>query len=263
MKKIGIVGGVAWRSTVEYYEGICTRCERLHRERGGRGPAPMPELVIESLDLATAVSYLGVAGDERSWRRFDAYHRQALQRIESAGADFAVVASNTPHDRLDAITIGVHLPVLGIFHETARACARLRARRALILGTPVTMASHRLVEVFRASGTEAVAPRDVASRSEIQEVIASLQAGRKRGAAGRIHGIVERTLGRPPAPGSVVCLCCTELPLAFPPPERDLTTFEVHAVRYINSTAAHIEATLERAMGVTRGDARRSERRGP
>jgi aspartate racemase len=87
MKKIGIVGGVAWLSTVDYYSEICRR-----------SVPSTPEMSLESLDLNKVVSYLGIDGDEESWQ-FDDYHRAALQRLEASGAEFAVMASNTPHHR--------------------------------------------------------------------------------------------------------------------------------------------------------------------
>jgi aspartate racemase len=99
MKKIGIVGGVAWLSTVDYYAEICRRSERWNVERGSPGVPSTPEMSIESLDLNKAVSYLGVDGDEESWSQFDDYHRAALRRLEASGVEFALMASNTPHDR--------------------------------------------------------------------------------------------------------------------------------------------------------------------
>ncbi|MGB7136548.1 MAG: hypothetical protein WBD46_14750, partial [Acidobacteriaceae bacterium] len=75
MKKIGIVGGIAWRSTAEYYAEICRRSDELHRARRLPGPPSIPEIAIESLDLARAIEWLGNEEDERSWVRFDAYHR--------------------------------------------------------------------------------------------------------------------------------------------------------------------------------------------
>ncbi|HEV7180730.1 MAG TPA: hypothetical protein VGN11_12730, partial [Candidatus Baltobacteraceae bacterium] len=60
MKKIGIVGGLAWPSTVEYYSELCRRAKRCDASGG-------LEINIESLDLAKSVSYFGVDGDEVSW----------------------------------------------------------------------------------------------------------------------------------------------------------------------------------------------------
>jgi aspartate/glutamate racemase len=57
MKKIGIVGGVAWLSTVEYYSEFCRRSEERWLRSGRPGPPATPEMSIESLDLNRAVSW--------------------------------------------------------------------------------------------------------------------------------------------------------------------------------------------------------------
>jgi len=75
---------------------------------------------IESLDLNRAFSYIGTIGDEESWEKFDAYHRDALRRLEASGADFAIIASNTPHHRFGAITSGIRMPVISIFEAVAK-----------------------------------------------------------------------------------------------------------------------------------------------
>jgi len=59
MKKIGIVGGVGWRSTLDYYKEICRLSEEWNRAASLGEVAPTPEMSIESLDLKIAVSYLG------------------------------------------------------------------------------------------------------------------------------------------------------------------------------------------------------------
>ncbi|HEX3685416.1 MAG TPA: hypothetical protein VHU83_22975 [Bryobacteraceae bacterium] len=95
MKKIGIVGGVAWPSTVDYYTAICQRSEQRHLVNHLQGAPSTPEMTIECLNLSKAVSYLGIDGDEESWSQFDDYHRAALRRLEASGAEFALMASNT------------------------------------------------------------------------------------------------------------------------------------------------------------------------
>jgi len=59
MTKIGIIGGTASISTAEYYSMICRLSESYHRRQGVTGVIPTPEMAIESLDLRTALSYLG------------------------------------------------------------------------------------------------------------------------------------------------------------------------------------------------------------
>jgi aspartate racemase len=87
MKKIGIVGGIAWLSTVDYYAALCRRGEELHLANNLPGAPSTPEICIESPDLNKAASYIGIDGNEASWSRFDEYHRVALQRLEASDAD--------------------------------------------------------------------------------------------------------------------------------------------------------------------------------
>src|SRR5690348_12496169 len=117
MKKTGIVGGVSWLSTVEYYSELCRRGEK---RRNSTGVPEVPEMVIESLDLGRAISYLGELEDDASWARFDDYHRAALQRLEASGAEIALIASNSAHHRFEAITEGAKIPVLSIIDVMAR-----------------------------------------------------------------------------------------------------------------------------------------------
>src|SRR5713101_3588503 len=154
MKKIGIVGGIAWLSTVDYYSELCRRSERWHLSKSLPGLPSTPEMSIESLDLNKAVSYLGTDDDEESWSRFDEYHRAALKRLEASGAEFALMASNSPHHRFAEIVRGVGIPVISIFEVVAKECARIEAKQVLLLGTALTMRSATLREVFAEHGVE-------------------------------------------------------------------------------------------------------------
>ncbi len=235
MKKIGIVGGVAWLSTVDYYSQICRRSERRY--------GSTPEMSIESLDLNKAVAYLGMDGDEESWAIFDEYHRAALRRLEASGAEFAVIASNTPHHRFASIVRGIGIPVINILEVTAQEIARLGASEVLLLGTELTMQSSEFREAFARHGVRAEGPRDEESRTNTEELIAELQLGRAAGAAERLGRIARISFESPFNTQPVVCLACTELPLAFPE-QKMLATFEYDGLTYINTTAMHIEAAL-------------------
>src|SRR5229473_3750060 len=178
MKKIGIVGGVAWLSTVDYYTEICRRSERWHVARGAPGVPSTPEMSIESLDHNKAVSYLGIDGDEESWSLFDDYHRGALQRLEASGVDFALMASNTPHDRYASIVRGIGILVINIFEVVAKESARIGASEVLIPGTTQTMRSVRFRDEFAKYGIEATGPGDETARTVTGELIAELQLGK-------------------------------------------------------------------------------------
>jgi aspartate racemase len=244
MMKIGIVGGVAWQSTVLYYSELCRRGEQRHLARDPRGEPSTPEMIIESLNHAKAVSYIGSDGDEASWTRFDDYHRTALERLAASGAECALIASVSPHHRFEAIVRGIRIPVISIVDAVASASARIGARQVLLLGTAITMRSPRFREEFAKHGLAAAGPRDEAVRAMTVELITDLQLGKRAGAAERLLRIVglsiEPGLEDPP----VVCLACTELPLAFET-EKALATFEHGGLSFINSSVVHIEAALD------------------
>jgi len=249
MKKIGIVGGLAWRSTIDYYSEICRLSERRHSAQGRSGQPPTPEMSIESLDLKKAISYLGVDGDEESWSRFDGYHRQALQRLEASGAELALIASNTPHHRLAAIARGIGIPMISIFDVAAKECARLQASRVLILGTLLTMRSSKLREAFAEYGCEAAGPSDQEARAAIIELIEGLQRGALEadGAAERITRLARTSFDRQFSARPIVCLACTELLFPFPE-QKTFAVFEIDGVTYVNTLAAHANAAFDFAV---------------
>jgi aspartate racemase len=247
MRKIGIVGGVAWLSTVDYYSGICRLSERWHIARDPQAVPATPEMSIESLDLNKAVSYLGTDDDEQSWRQFDEYHRAALQRLETGGSDFALMASNTPHHRFATIVRGIGIPVISIIDAVAKESARIGAAEVLILGTALTMRSPKFREGFAKYGIEAAGPHNKAARAATIDLITDLQHGKLEGAAERLRKIARTAFERQFGAQPVVCLACTELALAFQE-QKTLATFEYDGVLYLSTTAVHINAAFDFAV---------------
>ncbi|MES2939682.1 MAG: aspartate/glutamate racemase family protein [Pseudomonadota bacterium] len=242
-RKLGILGGVGWTSTAVYYAQLCRRSERAQQGRDTGSVSSTLEMAIESLDLARAVSLLGTDGDEASWAAFDAYHTDALLRLERSGARVAVMASNTPYHRLAAIVRGVGIPVLDLFALLAARCAAAGVRRALVLGTPTTMGSHVLHGAFAAAGVRSEVPDDARDRAELAALIDGLQKGGVPDAADRIDRLVAGCLGADAASGMVV-LACTELPLAFGAAGAQ-AAFTHGGVRYLDSALVHVEAALD------------------
>jgi aspartate racemase len=252
MKKIGIVGGIGWRSTVEYYAEICRRCEEAHAARGGTGTPPTPEMAIESLILEKAFALLGRDEDEGSWAAFDEYHRAALKRLEASGAEVALLAANTPHHRLQSIVRGVGIPVVSILDAAAREASRMGARigtrKALILGTALIMQSAMMRKAFTKQGLDATGPAHEAERAATLQLIAELQGGQTEGMAERVRSLARTAFAGQFRGSPMVVLACTELPLAFPE-MRSRASFEAGGVVYINTTAAHVDALMEAAAG--------------
>lgn len=243
MKKLGIVGGVAWPSTIDYYRAICRLSTRQHQASGLGGPPATPEMAIESLNINESFGLRGGAvTDDASWSRYDAYFRAALQRLQASGAELAIIASNTPHNRFAAITKGISMPVLGIFEAVAAECARLGVSDMLILGTAPTMDAPNFADVLARFGVKGFAPTSAEERAKVVALIAELQALRGDDAASRLRSIVDASFA-PHGRVRTVCLACTELPLAFPGIETE-SSLVIDDVQYINTTLIHAQAAF-------------------
>jgi aspartate racemase len=246
--KIGIVGGVTWSSTVAYYSGICRLAEQARFSAESDGVRSFPEFAIESLNHNRAVATLGKDPDEHSWTAFDAYHSAALRRLERSGAEFALIASNTPHHRFSAISKGIGIPVLNLFDELAAAAEAARAKDVLILGTAVTMMSAPLKAAFEKRGIRARGPGVCSVRERAIKLIGDIHAGNEDGALGRLEEIVCVELDARPARELTVCLGCTELPLLFGNSEGS-ASFEHKGVTFLDSLQVHIMAAYQIAVG--------------
>ncbi|NOD65348.1 MULTISPECIES: aspartate/glutamate racemase family protein [unclassified Ruegeria] len=245
MKKIGILGGVGWASTVDYYRAIAEGAGRHFAQLGHGSPLPVPPITIESVTQAKTRALRGVAGDEASWAEFDNVFRDALLTLERAGCDFGIIASNTPHARLHAIRQGVSMPILSIFDATADATASTGASKALVLGTSVTMQATNYADRLAAEGITA---NDRLPEPEIAEMQAMIDSDFYGGASDTARTRLLAFCNKHAAKGTAILLACTELPLAFPA-HLDDPVFEAEGHVFVNPSAAHVSAALKEALG--------------
>jgi aspartate racemase len=248
MKKIGILGGLAWPATVEYYRVICRLSQDYHAPFSLPGPSPMPEMCIESVNINYSYNRRGIFGDDDSWKEYDAYFRSALLRLEKNGVDFAIIAGNTPHTRFDSITRGLTIPVLSIYETVADVCRDMKIKELLILGTEPTMNSGAFSKYFQARGITAFAPPDKEAQSKVVAMISELLTGTCENGSVRLGRIVTAIHDRHDLGDTTVCLACTEHPLAFPG-KKNLETFEDTGIVYLNTTMIHAAAAFKYAVG--------------
>ncbi len=248
MKKIGIVGGVAWPSTADYYRLICSQANAHFKNLGIEPPYPTPPITIESLVMHETRKLRGKPGEgEAGWAGFDTAFRNAFKRLEQAGCDFGLIASNTPHARLHAIRDGLELPIISILEETARVTKSMGVQRALVLGTSVTMRGDGYPDVLRKHGVEPCPKLTDDLIDEMQRVIdTEFYAGASN--AGRDHLLNVCREHVTDRDTTAILLACTELPLAFPN-NGDDTHFESDGFRFVNTTAAHALAALNESLG--------------
>jgi len=246
MKKIGIVGGVGWPSTMDYYRLICSGANARFRAQGHPPPLPTPPIAIESVNQAWTRGLRGTEGDEASWAGFDAAFRDAFLRLEAAGCDFGLIASNTPHARLHAIRQGVTMPIVDLLEEASRTAAATGAQKALVLGTSVTMRGTIYPRLLADLGLE---PNPRLPEPEIEAmqhlIDHEFYSGATPTGAADLIATCRRLVANPS--DTVVLLACTELPLAFPA-HADDPVFEAEGFRFVNTSAAHAAAALEMAL---------------
>ena len=119
---------------------------------------------------------------------------------------------------------------------------------ALVLGTPVTMRSSVYPEVLSKHGVSTLAQIEDKEIEELGRLIdVDLYQGEIKNARRRILEISKKYVANNTS--DVVCLACTELPLAFPE-HTDVTCFEVEGVGFVNTIAAHVNAAVSESLGV-------------
>jgi aspartate racemase len=161
MKTIGLIGGMSWESTIPYYREInATIKARL----GGLHSA---KLILYSVDFHE-IERLQHAGD---WDAAGTLLAHAANALETAGADFLVLATNTMHKVAPAIEAAVKIPLLHIADATADEIERAGYTTVGLLGTRFTMEQAFYKDRLSESHGLAVLTSDAADRDIVHRVI--------------------------------------------------------------------------------------------
>jgi aspartate racemase len=227
-KRIGILGGMSPESTAEYYLYIT----RNYTDRVG--DYSYPEIVIYSVSFQAYVDW----PEKERWDLVATGLTQAARRLEDAGADFIVVATNTMHLVLDQVQAGVAIPILSLVEVVADAVEKRGMSTVGLLGTRFTMEKPLFGPVLARRGITVLTP-GAAQRRYVNDVIyRELVAGRFRDESRQgFVSIVHELAGRG-AQG--VILGCTEIPLLMSEADAGLPLF--------NTTVIHAEAALAHAL---------------
>ncbi|MDN7604012.1 aspartate/glutamate racemase family protein [Burkholderia gladioli] len=226
MKTIGLIGGMSWESSAEYYRMINRASKARH---GGHHNA---KSVMVTVDFAE-IEALQRAQD---WDALGARMADAARQLQAAGADVVVLTTNTMHRVADAIERAVTLPFLHIADPTGAALRAAGVERVALLGTRYTMElpfyAARLAERF---GIEALTPdaedRDTVHRVIYEELCHGLIEPASRAAYAAI-------IGRLAARGAqAVILGCTEITLLIGERDSPLPVFD--------TTALHAQAAVD------------------
>ncbi|TXC98593.1 aspartate/glutamate racemase family protein [Streptomyces sp. ISID311] len=228
MKTIGLLGGMSWESTAEYYRLL----NELTRER--LGGLHSSRCVLYSVDFAE-IERLQTEG---RWEQAAEVLAAAARALEAAGADILLLCTNTMHKVAGQVAAAVTVPLLHLADTTADAVRDSGLRRIGLLGTAFTMEQDFYRNRLESHGLEVRVP-DAAGRSIVHRTIyEELCQGIVREESRQSLMAIIRDLVTAGAEGIV--LGCTEIELLIKPEHSPVPVFP--------TTRLHAEAAVARAL---------------
>lgn len=229
MKTLGLIGGMSWESSSEYYRLI----NQGVRER--RGPTTSASCLLWSFNFAE-IEDLQHKGD---WTGLTDRMIEAAQKLEAAGAKFLVICTNTMHRTATAVEDSVSIPLLHIADPTAEQIKAAGFRSVGLLGTAFTM-EHDFYKgrLTDRHGLNVIIP-DAADRAAVHRVIyEELVTGQFLASSREIYrAIIQRMVEKG---AEAIILGCTEIMLLIGPEDSPVPVFD--------TTALHALAAIELAL---------------
>lgn len=229
MRTIGLIGGMSWESSAEYYRLIN---EDVKARLGGLHSA---DCLMFSFDFAE-IEALQMAGD---WDTATRRMIEAAQRLERGGAACVVICTNTMHKMAGAVADAVSIPLIHIADPTAAAIKAQGMNRIGLLGTAFTMEQAFYAGRLREAHGLAVLTPDAPDRATVHRIIyEELVLGTIRDESRAAYVAIIEKLAAAGAEG--VILGCTEIGLLIKPEDSPLPVFD--------TTVLHARAAVDFAL---------------
>lgn len=219
MKKIGLLGGMSWESTVTYYQLIN---QGIKREMGGLHSA---EIVMRSVDFQP-IETCQMAGD---WDKTASILSAAACDIEKAGADVLLICTNTMHKVADQILESVNIPLLHIADATADHLKKQGIGRVGLLGTAFTMEQAFYKDrLINKHGINVLVPNEEDRKLVHNIIYQELCLGTITESSKQEYLRIVQELAKEGAEG--VILGCTEIGLLIQQQDTEVTLFDTVAI---------------------------------
>ncbi|MFC6598634.1 aspartate/glutamate racemase family protein [Kitasatospora paranensis] len=229
MRTIGLIGGMSWESTAEYYRLLN---ERTRERLGGLHSA---KCVLYSVDFAEVERLQSAA----RWAEAGDLLADAARALEAAGAELLLICTNTMHKVADRVAAAVDVPLLHLADTTAQAVRAAGLAKVGLLGTAFTMEQDFYRGRLAGHGLEVLVP-DADGRAEVHRVIyEELCLGIVREESRAAYREVIAALVARGAQG--VVLGCTEIELLVGAGDSPVPVFP--------TTRLHAEAAVAAALG--------------
>lgn len=229
MKRIGLVGGISWVSTMDYYRYIN---EEVNRRLGDINYA---DCIIYSLNFGDFQKTY----TSGNWDLTHKYLLDACENLEKAGAELILLCANTAHAVADRLKENIRLPLVHIVQETAMEIKKIGVKKVGLLGTKFTMEMSFYRNQLGEEGIDTLIPESAELRDYIQHTL-KMELGKgifrketKERYLETIGDLIERG-----AEGIV--LGCTEIPMIIDQADVEVPIFDTAKI--------HAMAAVEFAM---------------
>lgn len=222
MRKLGLIGGTSWHSTVEYYKIINGYVNSYF------GDNTNPPLIVYTLNQ----SLIHQCQVRDEWDRIAELILEAGSSLQKAGAEALMFCANTPHKVYDIVNEQLEVPILHIVDATVEEMKNSGVEKAGFLGTKYSMTEDFLLTSYARQSMDVLMPLEHEKIEELHRIIQQeLTYGQILPKSKEYVLSVIRTLVDRGAEG--VVLGCTEFPLMFSEDELEIPLFDttkIHAV---------------------------------
>lgn len=229
MKTIGLIGGMSWESSLEYYRIIN---EQVKEKLGGLHSA---KSLMYSLDF----DLIEKLQQQEKWDELTSIMIKATQDLEKGGADFVLICTNTMHKMAEDIQDNINIPLLHIADTTAERIKEKSLKKVGLLGTNFTMEKDFYKgRLTNKHGLEVIVPKKEDRQIIHQIIYQELCLGEiKSSSRDQYVKILNKLVD---SGAEAVILGCTEIPLLVHQEDVNIPLFD--------TTSIHAETAVEYAL---------------
>ena len=225
MKTIGLIGGLGPESTVDYYKEIISSFNSKHADLA------YPEIVIYSANLNEFMGFVNT----KQWKKISEWLLEKVSILHHAGAEFAAIASNTPHIVFEEIESKSPIPLLSIVECACATAQDMGLKNIGLMGTKLTMEADFYKKPFISKGISVVVPSEEEQQFIQQKLFSEIELGTFKDSTREELLIIAKNMVYEKGIDSLI-LGCTELPL--------ILTENRYGIPFLNTAAIHCESII-------------------
>jgi aspartate racemase len=227
MKTIGIIGGLTWLSTADYYRLIN---QQVNEKLGG---VEAGKIILYSVNFAE----IKVLTENNNWDAIADIMKEVAQKLEAAGADCILIGANTMHKIADEVQSAIRIPLINIAEETSKVIQAKGMKKVALLGTKYTMQLDFYTKKLSAKGIQTIIPGE----GDIAYINNAIYTEMGKGlflpeTKARFIQIINKF--RQSGVEGVI-LGCTEIPILIKQEDVDLPVFDTTAI-HVNAAVNYV-----------------------